>query len=135
MHSVNACPDSAAATVHLASLGRLNRLPCYNNTLKSSSIAQLLTLRYCLLILSSDSQLMAQVVEATLSVEVYEHEEDFFFRTVHLGSECWAFVVHNRVAIAQQCAEEGQWNIAAARIFQASLYSRAGAILGSPTLL
>ncbi|KAA6422051.1 MAG: hypothetical protein FRX49_08069, partial [Trebouxia sp. A1-2] len=61
-----------------------------------------------------------EVVEATLSGEVYEHEEDFFFRTVHLGSECWAFVVHNRVAIAQQCAEEGQWNIAAARIIQAS---------------
>ena len=78
---------------------------------------------------------MAQVVEATLSGEVYEHEEDFFFRTVHLGSECWAFVVHNRVAIAQQCAEEGQWNIAAARIIQASLYSRAGAMFGSPALL
>ncbi|KAL0045339.1 hypothetical protein WJX82_004255 [Trebouxia sp. C0006] len=61
-----------------------------------------------------------EVVEATLSGEVYEHEEDFFFRTVHLGSECWAFVVHNRVAIAQQCAEEGQWNIAAARIIQAT---------------
>lgn len=61
-----------------------------------------------------------EVVEATLSGEVYEHEEDFFFRTVHLGSECWAFVVHNRVAIAQQCAEEGQWNIAAARIIQAA---------------
>ncbi|KAL0039762.1 hypothetical protein WJX77_007166 [Trebouxia sp. C0004] len=61
-----------------------------------------------------------EVVEATLSGEVYEHEEDFFFRAVHLGSECWAFVVHNRVAIAQQCAEEGQWNIAAARIIQAT---------------
>lgn len=61
-----------------------------------------------------------QVVEATLSGEVYEHEEDFFFRTVHLGTECWAFVVQNRIAIAQQCAEEGQWNIAAARTIQAS---------------
>ena len=62
-----------------------------------------------------------QVVEATLSGEVYEHEEDFFFRTVHLGTECWAFVVQNRIAIAQQCAEEGQWNIAAARTIQANI--------------
>ena len=49
---------------------------------------------------------------------MYEHEEDFFFRTVHLGSECWAFVVHNRVSIAQQLAEEGQWHLAASRIIQ-----------------
>ena len=62
--------------------------------------------------------LAVQVVEATLSGEVYEHEEDFFFRTVHLGSECWAFIVHNRIAIAQQAAEQGQWNIASARIIQ-----------------
>jgi len=62
----------------------------------------------------------SQVVEATLSGEVYEHEEDFFFRTVHLGTECWAFVVLNRIGIAQQCAEEGQWHIAGARIIQAS---------------
>ena len=57
-------------------------------------------------------------MEATLSGEVYEHEEDFFFRTVHLGSECWAFVIHNRIAIARQQAEEGQWHIAGARIIQ-----------------
>ena len=59
-------------------------------------------------------------MEKTLSGEVYEHEEDFFFRTVHLGTECWAFVVQNRIAIAQQCAEEGQWHIAAARTIQVS---------------
>ena len=59
-----------------------------------------------------------QVVETTLSGEVYEHEEDFFFRTVHLGSECWAFIVHNRIGIAQEAAEQGQWNIASARIIQ-----------------
>ena len=53
-----------------------------------------------------------------MSGEVYEHEEDFFFRTVHLGTECWAFVVHNRIAIAEQLAEEGQWHLAGARIIQ-----------------
>lgn len=57
-------------------------------------------------------------MEATLSAEEYEHEEDFFFRTVHLGSECWAFVVHNRIATAQQLAEEGQWHLAGSRIIQ-----------------
>ena len=62
--------------------------------------------------------LSAQVVEATLSGEVYEHEEDFFFRTVHLGSECWAFVALNRIATAQQLAEDGQWHVAGARIIQ-----------------
>ena len=62
--------------------------------------------------------LIVQVVEATLSAEEYEHEEDFFFRTVHLGSECWAFVVHNRIATAQQLAEEGQWHLAGSRIIQ-----------------
>ena len=59
-----------------------------------------------------------QVVEATLSQEVYEHEEDFFFRTVHLGTECWSFVALNRMAAAKQLAEEGQWHVAAARIIQ-----------------
>lgn len=59
-----------------------------------------------------------QVVEATLSQEVYAHEEDFFFRTVHLGTECWSFVALNRMAAAQQLAEEGQWHVAAARIIQ-----------------
>ncbi|KAL3134108.1 hypothetical protein ABBQ32_008530 [Trebouxia sp. C0010 RCD-2024] len=61
-----------------------------------------------------------EVVEATLSTEEYEHEEDFFFRTVHLGSECWAFVVHNRISTAQQLAEEGQWHLAGSRIIQAA---------------
>lgn len=60
-------------------------------------------------------------MEATLSQEVYEHEEDFFFRTVHLGTECWSFVALDRMAAAQQLAEEGQWHVAAARIIQVSL--------------
>ena len=60
---------------------------------------------------------------------MYEHEEDFFFRTVHLGSECWAFVVHNRIAIAQQLAEEGQWHLAGSRIVQVWQCQQAVAVI------
>ena len=69
-----------------------------------------------------DQHFYSQVVEATLSQEVYEHEEDFFFRTVHLGTECWSFVALNRMAAAKQLAEEGQWHVAAARIIQVCLF-------------
>lgn len=44
--------------------------------------------------------------------------EDFFFRTVHLGTDCWAFIVLSRVASAQTFAEAGNWHMAAARSAQ-----------------
>lgn len=44
--------------------------------------------------------------------------EDFFFRTVHLGTDCWAFIALSRVASAQAFAEGGNWHLAAARSAQ-----------------
>lgn len=44
--------------------------------------------------------------------------QDFFFRTVHLGTECWAFVALNRIASAYEMAQQGRWHVAAARAGQ-----------------
>ena len=44
--------------------------------------------------------------------------EDFFFRTVHLGTACWAFVALQRMAGALQLAQAGAWHVAAARATQ-----------------
>ncbi len=44
--------------------------------------------------------------------------EDFFFRTVHLGTDCWALIALSRVASAQAFAEGGNWHLAAARSAQ-----------------
>jgi hypothetical protein len=44
--------------------------------------------------------------------------EDFFFRTVHLGTDCWAFIALSRMASAQTFAEGGNWHLAAARSTQ-----------------
>ena len=61
-----------------------------------------------------------QVVEATLTTETYEHSEDFFFRSVHLGTECWGFIVHNRINQAHDLARKGHWHDAAAHVIQAA---------------
>lgn len=61
-----------------------------------------------------------EIVESTLTAEEYVHSEDFFFRTVHLGVECWAFIAHNRVEAALDLAAAGHWHVAAARIMQTS---------------
>ena len=37
------------------------------------------------------------VVANTLLRENYSHSEDFFFRSVHLGTECWAFIALDRL--------------------------------------
>lgn len=50
--------------------------------------------------------------------EAYTHKEDFFFRTVHLGSEAWAFVATQRIISAKHCAAKGRWHLAAARALQ-----------------
>ena len=57
---------------------------------------------------------------------------DFFFRTIHLGTECWAFVGHNRLRSALQAAQEGHWHVGAARAAQAA---RILHYLGSHVLL
>jgi hypothetical protein len=33
-----------------------------------------------------------EVILATFELENYRHSEDFFFRSVHLATECWSFV-------------------------------------------
>lgn len=45
----------------------------------------------------------------TLLREEYVHAEDFFFRTVHLGTECWAFVAGSRLRAAAACARGREW--------------------------
>ncbi len=52
--------------------------------------------------------------------EKWTYHEDFFFRTVHLGTECWAKIALARLDSAKQLALEGSWHVAAARILQAS---------------
>jgi len=45
-----------------------------------------------------------------------EHVEDFFFRTVHLGTECWAFAALSRLSVARRDALCGRWRNAAAHL-------------------
>lgn len=45
-------------------------------------------------------------------------DEDFFFRTVHLGTDCWAFIALSRMHSAQELAAAGAWHVAAARATQ-----------------
>lgn len=47
--------------------------------------------------------------------EKYTHTEDFFFRTVHLGTECWAFIAISRIDAAKSYAAKNLWNQAAAQ--------------------
>ncbi|EFN57798.1 hypothetical protein CHLNCDRAFT_143159 [Chlorella variabilis] len=70
--------------------------------------------------LDYDSLVKPWLCEQTLTCETYTHAEDFFFRTIHLGTDCWAFVALSRLRSAQQCAEAGNWHVAAARATQAS---------------
>lgn len=59
-----------------------------------------------------------RVVEATLREETYSYAEDFFFRSVHLGTECWAFIALERLSSAMKLAKAGCWDTASARIHQ-----------------
>jgi tryptophan 2,3-dioxygenase len=52
--------------------------------------------------------------------DTWTYHEDFFFRTVHLGTECWAKIALTRLDSARELASAGQWHVAAARILQAS---------------
>ena len=61
------------------------------------------------------------VIMDTFTGKVYEHNEDFFFRSVHLGTECWAFVALQRLDSAKrQLADFSHWHNAAAHILSAS---------------
>jgi tryptophan 2,3-dioxygenase len=60
------------------------------------------------------------VAEETLTKERYKYAEDFFFRTVHLGTECWAFIALARLQSAADHATAGHFHVAAARAHQAA---------------
>lgn len=62
-----------------------------------------------------------QKVTETLTMESFDHAEDFFFRSVHLGTDCWAFIVSYQLKNALDLAEACQWDRAAALIQQVSL--------------
>ncbi len=59
-----------------------------------------------------------EVVAATY--HAYPHAEDFFFRSVHLGTDCWSFVVTRRLESARSLASQGEWFTASARVRQAA---------------
>jgi len=61
-----------------------------------------------------------EVCKKTLTFKDTWTYEDFFFRTVHLGAECWAKIALARLISARELASAGQWHVAAARILQAS---------------
>ncbi len=51
-------------------------------------------------------------------LQQYDNDEDFFFRTIHLGTECWMYIANNRTRSAAEFANRGDWHIASARIMQ-----------------
>jgi len=51
----------------------------------------------------------------------YAHKEDFFFRSVHLGTECWAFIANKRIESAMdQVNKYKNWDNAAAHVRSAA---------------
>ena len=61
------------------------------------------------------------VIMDTFQNKIYEHTEDFFFRSVHLGTECWAFIALQRLDSAKkQLATYSHWHNAAAHILSAT---------------
>lgn len=57
-----------------------------------------------------------EAVEATLTGTAWTNPEDFFFRSVHLGVECWAFALLRLLGSAAD--GEAPWPVATARIGQ-----------------
>lgn len=47
------------------------------------------------------------VAETYAHAAKYSHAEDFFFRSVHLGTECWAFVAVQRLEGAREVSFQG----------------------------
>ena len=72
------------------------------------------------LFLDYEKLVRPEVVETTLTEEQYLYPEDFFFRSIHLGTECWAFIALRRLSSSKILAEQGYWDTAAARIHQIS---------------
>jgi tryptophan 2,3-dioxygenase len=62
-----------------------------------------------------------QACANTLLREHYTHNEDFFFRTVHLGTECWGYVALGRLRSAKEQVElHRHWQNAAAHVHSAA---------------
>lgn len=62
-----------------------------------------------------------KVVEGTtVDHHGIHYHEDFFFRSVHLGTECWAHIALQRLHSAKQFAERRMWHVAASRMNQAA---------------
>jgi len=61
------------------------------------------------------------VVLATRTEEHYTHSEDFFFRSIHLATECWSFVALDRLANADLQCQGEHWHEAAAYVRHAGL--------------
>jgi hypothetical protein len=50
-----------------------------------------------------------EVILATYESENYRHSEDFFFRSIHLATECWAFVALRSLNSASQHTLLGEY--------------------------
>lgn len=70
--------------------------------------------------LDYDALVRPWLCEQTLAGEAHSAAEDFFFRTVHLGTDCWASVALARMRSSAALAGAGSWHAAAARATQAA---------------
>ena len=60
------------------------------------------------------AQVIKPKVVANTRVNIqFEHPEDFFFRTIHVGTECWGKVAMSLLSKSYQLAENGSWKDAA----------------------
>ena len=62
-----------------------------------------------------------EVILETFKSETYRHNEDFFFRSVHLATECWTFIALDRLNHAYKLSLEGQWHRAAGFVHHAAV--------------
>lgn len=61
-----------------------------------------------------------QKVVETLTLQKFDHAEDFFFRSVHLGTDCWAFISTYYLKKAFSHATNFEWSEAVGLIMQVS---------------
>lgn len=62
-----------------------------------------------------------EIMAETLTYYPYTNQEDFFFRSIHLGTECWAFIAHRMIKSAlEQARTYGSWYNAATHILSAA---------------
>lgn len=67
--------------------------------------------------LAYEAMVRSSLMASLLTEQEYNHKEDFFFRAVHLGTECWAFVLLDRINSAQEhIKRNGHFRNAAAAV-------------------